>query len=61
MAKINLKEIKKYQTGTIVSIKADGELGRRIRDMGRFSNDINPTFTFAVSVIFYPIASRRVV
>lgn len=34
MAKINLREMKKYQTGTIASIKADGELGRRIRDMG---------------------------
>ncbi len=34
MQTINLREMQENQTGTIVSIKAAGELGRRIRDMG---------------------------
>ncbi len=34
MGTINLREMTENQTGTIVSIKAAGELGRRIRDMG---------------------------
>jgi len=32
--KINLRQMKKNQNGSIVQVKADGELGRRIRDMG---------------------------
>jgi ferrous iron transport protein A len=31
---MNLREMKKNQSGTISSITATGELGRRIRDMG---------------------------
>lgn len=34
MEVINLRKMKKNQTGTISSIKVSGELGRRIRDMG---------------------------
>ena len=34
MKKINLRQLQVDQTGTIISVKADGELGRRIRDMG---------------------------
>ncbi len=34
MAIINMRKMKINQTGTISSIKIDGELGRRIRDMG---------------------------
>lgn len=34
MLKLNLRQMKKNQSGTISAIKADGELGRRIRDMG---------------------------
>ncbi|HCY86508.1 MAG TPA: iron transporter FeoA [Desulfobacteraceae bacterium] len=34
MVKINLRQMQVDQTGTIASVKADGELGRRIRDMG---------------------------
>lgn len=34
MAEINLREMKKKQSGTIKSIKVGGELGRRIREMG---------------------------
>lgn len=34
MTKMNLRRMKVNQHGTILSIKADGELGRRIRDMG---------------------------
>ena len=34
MGQINLREMKKNQTGTIVRITAHGELGRRIREMG---------------------------
>ncbi len=30
----NLRQMKKNQSGSIVHVKADGELGRRIRDMG---------------------------
>ena len=34
METISLRQMQVDQTGTIVSIKAIGELGRRIRDMG---------------------------
>ncbi|MDA3916826.1 MAG: FeoA family protein [Deltaproteobacteria bacterium] len=34
METISLRQMRVDQTGTIVSIKAAGELGRRIRDMG---------------------------
>ncbi|HGY12028.1 MAG TPA: ferrous iron transport protein A [Desulfobacterales bacterium] len=34
METISLRQMQVDQTGTIVSIKAVGELGRRIRDMG---------------------------
>lgn len=34
MKTINLRKMQENQTGKIVSIKAAGELGRRIRDMG---------------------------
>ena len=34
MAIIRLREMQVNQTGTIASVKANGELGRRIRDMG---------------------------
>lgn len=32
--KINMRQMKKSQNGSIVKVKAQGELGRRIRDMG---------------------------
>lgn len=34
MAVINLRQMKKQQTGTITAVKVGGELGRRIREMG---------------------------
>lgn len=34
MAVINLRLMKKNQTGVIISVKATGALGRRIREMG---------------------------
>ena len=34
MGTINLRDMQVNQTGTISSVKAAGELGRRIRDMG---------------------------
>ena len=34
MSSLNLRAMKKNQSGTISAIKANGELGRRIRDMG---------------------------
>ncbi|MBW1893696.1 MAG: ferrous iron transport protein A [Deltaproteobacteria bacterium] len=34
MTKINMRQMKINQTGTISAVKANGELGRRIRDMG---------------------------
>ena len=34
MATINLRQMQVNQTGTIKKVKANGELGRRIRDMG---------------------------
>ncbi len=34
MALINLRKMAINQTGTIVSVKVGGELGRRIREMG---------------------------
>lgn len=34
MKKISLREMTKYQSGVITAVKAGGELGQRIRDMG---------------------------
>ncbi len=34
MRRIPMRQMKDNQSGTIASIKANGELGRRIRDMG---------------------------
>ena len=34
MATINMRQMKDNQGGTITTVRADGELGRRIRDMG---------------------------
>ena len=34
MPRINMRKMRVDQTGTIKSVKAQGELGRRIRDMG---------------------------
>ncbi|RJQ60660.1 MAG: ferrous iron transport protein A [Desulfobacteraceae bacterium] len=34
MAKLKMREMKINQSGTISEVKANGELGRRIRDMG---------------------------
>jgi len=34
MTKINMRQMQDNQSGTISAIKVDGELGRRIRDMG---------------------------
>jgi len=34
MARLNMRQMRKGQTGVIRTVKARGELGRRIRDMG---------------------------
>jgi ferrous iron transport protein A len=34
MPRLNLRKMKARQTGTIAAVSAQGELGRRIRDMG---------------------------
>jgi ferrous iron transport protein A len=34
MPKVNLRQMQPKQSGTIAAISAQGELGRRIRDMG---------------------------
>jgi ferrous iron transport protein A len=34
MARLKLRRMKENQTGTIATVKANGALGRRIRDMG---------------------------
>ncbi len=34
MVEINLRKMKEKQSGTILSVKVGGELGRRIREMG---------------------------
>lgn len=34
MRKIGLREMREGQQGNIISVDAEGELGRRIRDMG---------------------------
>jgi ferrous iron transport protein A len=34
MARMNMRNMRVDQTGTIASVKVGGELGRRIRDMG---------------------------
>ena len=32
--KLNMRQVRKNQNGSIAQVKAEGELGRRIRDMG---------------------------
>jgi ferrous iron transport protein A len=34
MPRLNLRRMKENQAGVIAAVKANGELGRRIRDMG---------------------------
>lgn len=34
MTRLNLRRMKENQSGTIAAIKANGALGRRLRDMG---------------------------
>lgn len=34
MTSLGMRDMKENQTGTIKSIQTDGEIGRRIRDMG---------------------------
>ena len=34
MPRINMRQMKEKQSGIIAAIRANGELGRRIRDMG---------------------------
>lgn len=34
MARVNLRQMKINQSGTITAVKVGGELGRRIREMG---------------------------
>ncbi len=34
MTIINMRQMRKHQSGTISAVRANGELGRRIRDMG---------------------------
>ena len=34
MTVIKLRQMQKHQSGTITAVRANGELGRRIRDMG---------------------------
>jgi ferrous iron transport protein A len=34
MTVLNMRKMKKNQSGTIAAVRANGELGRRIRDMG---------------------------
>ena len=34
MQRMNLRQMKSKQSGTIAAISAEGEMGRRIRDMG---------------------------
>ena len=34
MAIINMRKMREKQSGTISAVKANGEMGRRIRDMG---------------------------
>ncbi len=34
MKRINMRQMQDNQSGTIAAIRVDGELGRRIRDMG---------------------------
>jgi ferrous iron transport protein A len=34
LGKLNMRKMKENQSGTISAVKANGEMGRRIRDMG---------------------------
>lgn len=34
MLKVNMRQMSENQSGTITSVRANGEMGRRIRDMG---------------------------
>ena len=56
MAKVNMRHMKNDQSGEISSIKARGELGRRIRDMG-----LVPGTTITImgrAPLFDPVALR---
>ena len=56
MGRISMRQMKKDQEGTICNIRAKGELGRRIRDMG-----LVPGTTIKIqghAPLFDPVALR---
>ena len=56
MAKLNLRQMKKNQSGIISGVTADGELGRRIRDMGLVSG--TPVRVQGRAPLYDPVALR---
>lgn len=56
MATLNLRQMKKNQSGIISAVTADGELGRRIRDMGLVSG--TPVRVQGRAPLYDPVALR---
>jgi len=56
MTKMNMRQMKPKQSGTIVAISAEGELGRRIRDMGMVPG--TPITVQGRAPLYDPVALR---
>ncbi len=56
MVRLNLRQMKKNQSGIITAVKADGELGRRIRDMGLVTG--TPVKIQGRAPLYDPVALR---
>ena len=53
---LNLRQMKKNQAGVIAAVKAEGELGRRIRDMGLVTG--TPIKVKGRAPLYDPVALR---
>ena len=56
MKVINMRKMKEKQSGTISAVKAQGEMGRRIRDMGLVSG--TPIKIQGKAPLYDPVAVR---
>ncbi len=53
---MNLREMKEGQKGTISAVRADGEMGRRLRDMGLVKG--SEVFIQGKAPLYDPVAIR---
>jgi ferrous iron transport protein A len=56
LVQLNLRKMKKNQAGIISAVKVDGELGRRIRDMGLVTG--TPIKVKGRAPLYDPVALR---